>query len=282
MDINRKDIVNFLLQYIYIYFIAIFVLCPNISIAQGDLLIFPKRIVFEGREKVQSVDLINSGKDSVVYNISFEQYRMNEFGNFEKITEPDSGQFFSSQYLSVYPRKVNLAPFESKTVKVQILNTSQLQIGEYRSHLFFRAEKNNIPRGEEKVDTTSLSVRIEPVFGITIPCIIRRGVSNTNVLISALEIEKEGEDLYFLKMQFNRTGNMSCYGDIRVIYISPNNKEYEVGKANGLSVYTPGKLRKVKMQLQKPEGVDFNNGKFKVVYTQNESKKVIAESEVQL
>jgi P pilus assembly chaperone PapD len=65
-----------------VFFIALF-LSINISVsAQGDLLIFPKRIVFEGRNRIEQVILSNTGKDSATYNISFVQYRMNDFGEF--------------------------------------------------------------------------------------------------------------------------------------------------------------------------------------------------------
>jgi len=50
----------------------------------------------------------------------------------------------------------------------------------------------------------------------------------------------------------------------------------------GLGVYTPGNVRKVKMQLQKPDGINFTSGKFEVVYTENEKKKIIAEAELEL
>jgi len=59
--------------------------------------------------------------------------------------------------------------------------------GEYRSHIYFRAVPNPKPLGEEeKKDTTKFSVRLIPVFGITIPAIIRIGESNTQVSLSDL------------------------------------------------------------------------------------------------
>ena len=86
--------------------------------AQGDLLIFPKRVVFEGKKNVEQLTLANTGKDTATYNISFLEYRMTEEGQFEALIEPDSGQNFATSYLRVFPRKVVLAPNESQTVKV--------------------------------------------------------------------------------------------------------------------------------------------------------------------
>ncbi len=265
-------------------FIALFLFSGTAIFAQGDLLIFPKRVVFEGRKKVERITLVNSGKDSATYNISFKQYRMTETGKFEEITEPDPGQRFATPFLRVFPRRVNLAPGESQTVKVQLFNTNKINDGEYRSHLYFRAEKNNKPLGQEgKVKSTNtISVKLEAVFGISIATIIRKGPSNTVASISNLEFTSDKESNYFLNFNINRTGNMSTYGDITINYISGNNKKYVVGNVMGVAVYTPGNLRKVKMQLQKPEGVNFSGGKLTVVYAKHDGKKVFAETGLEL
>jgi hypothetical protein len=75
---------------------------------------------------------------------------------------------------------------------------------------------------------------------------------------------------------------MSTYGAITINFISSENKKFEVGKARGLAVYTPGNVRKVKMLLQKPDGIDFSVGKFEVIYTADESKTIIAEAGLEL
>ncbi len=237
--------------------------------AQGDLMIFPKRIVFEDNKGIQEIQLANTGKDSALYNITFAQYRMNDLGEFKEITEPDSGQNFASPYLRLFPRQVALSPNESQTVKVQLKKTNDMKDAEYRSHIYFRAVKSNQPLGNDgnKVDSTTISVKLVPVFGITIPCIIRKGVSNTSVSISDLEYECIGDSTFYLKMSFNRRGNMSTYGDISVQYINSESKSSEVAKVQGFAVYTPGNLRKSKVQLKNLNGVKFIGGKFKVIYS---------------
>ena len=261
--------------------IAVCMCFTNSTSAQGDLLIFPKRLVFDGKNQVEKLILSNTGKDSAVYNISFSQRKMNEFGKLEVISEPDSGQYFATPYLRVYPRQVILAPNETQIVKVQVINTNKIEEGEYRSHLYFRPEKNNDPLGQEKevVDSTVLSVKLVAIFGISIPIIIDKGISNTLTSISELSFTDEDSKAYFLNFTINRSGNMSTYGDISIYYISKDNASYEVGKVSGVAVYTPGTIRKVKMQMQKPEGQNFSDGKLKVVYTMSESKEVIAEAE---
>lgn len=254
------------------------------TLAQGNLLIFPKRIVFEERGRVKQLSLSNTGKDTAIYNVSFIQNRMNEYGGFEEITEPDIGQNFATPYLRIFPRIITLAPNETQTVKVQLTKTSQLKEGEYRSHMYFRAIKNSSPLGKRytEVDPTVIGVEIAPAIGISIATIIKKGESNTKSSISDLSYEK-GEDLKeYLSFNLNRTGNMSTYGDIYINYISDKNKTFEVAKISGIAVYTPGEIRKVKIEVVPPTKRSFVSGKFKVVYRVNNKKEILAEAELKL
>ncbi|MDP3916363.1 MAG: molecular chaperone [Bacteroidota bacterium] len=268
----------------FAFFITLFLSIDSSALAQGDLLIFPKRIVFEGRNRIEQVILSNTGKEPATYNISFLDYKMTESGEFVAITEPELGQHFATPFLRVYPRSVDLAPGESQTVKVQVINAEKMEEGECRSHLYFRAEKNNNPLGQdnEVKDSNTITVKLEAVFGISIATIVRKGKSNTSASISGLEYTYDADANHFLKFDINREGNMSTYGAITIYFISRDNKKFEVGKAGGLAVYTPGKVRKVKMQVQKPDGTYFRAGKFEVVYTADESKTIIAQARLEL
>ena len=72
------------------------------AFAQGDLLITPKRVVFDGSKRVMELNLANIGKDTARYSISLVQYRMTEDGNFEEITVPDPGQNFADKYIRFF------------------------------------------------------------------------------------------------------------------------------------------------------------------------------------
>jgi len=241
------------------------------SLAQGDLMLFPKRIVFEGSKRSQEINLANSGKDTARYILSVVQIRMKEDGSFETITEPDPGQHFADKYFRIFPRNVVLPPNEAQTVKVQLTNTSELQPGEYRSHLYVRAEEEKKPLGEEEAprDSKTISVKIKAVFGISIPVIIRTGENNSKVSISDVMLVQDNETPPSVKFTFNRNGNMSVYGDVMVDYISPEGKTIRVGTANGLSVYTPTNRRNFNLALNKAPGVDFHKGSLQVSYRYN-------------
>ena len=252
--------------------------------AQGNLLIYPKRLVLDGKKKSEKLVLSNTGKDSAVYNVSFIEYKMNENGELLSIKEEEPGLSFASPHVRVYPRTVTLAPNESQILKVQTYNTEGLSDGEYRSHLYFRAEKENSALGskESKEKEPLVSVKLEAIFGISIACIFRKGEVKTTVSISDIQYSKSKDKEDFLQFKLNRNGNMSAYGDFIINYIAPNNKSYEVGSVKGIGLYLPGKQRNMIIKLNALKDVNFKGGSFKIVFTENESKKILAEGDFSL
>lgn len=254
------------------------------SLAQGNLLIFPKRIVFDGTKRSESINLSNAGKDTARYIVSFVQIRMKEDGSFENITQPDSNQYFADPYFRIFPRNVILGPGESQVVKVQLQKTNQLIAGEYRSHLYFRAVPDVKPLGEKEIqkDMASISVKLVPVFGITIPVIIRKGDTVSKVSLSNLSFQKLNDSIPVIKLDFNRSGNISVYGNIRVNLLLPSGKTIKVGEVDGFAVYTPGTIRKCKIELKK--GEDYSKGKLIINYSEPAEYKggSIAEAELEI
>lgn len=255
-----------------IAFLLILTLVAGFSIpvkAQGNLLVTPRRVVFDGSRRVMELNLANTGQDTARYNISFVQYRMTEDGDFEEITEPDPGQFFADRHLRFFPRTILLGPSESQTVRMQVIGRERLDPGEYRSHVYFRAVPNEMALGEidPNADTTMVSIRLIPIFGITIPVIIRVGESTTKVFLSDLKLSENEEGQKLLAFTFNRSGNMSVYGDIAVTHIAPDGTETKVGVVNGIAVYTPNAVRKFQLLLNQGEKVDFTSGKLLITYS---------------
>ena len=248
--------------------------------AQGNLLVTPKRIVFEGVKRSEELNIANTGKDTATYLISFVQLRMTKDGQVEQITEADSAQNFADKYLRFFPRRITLAPNEAQTVKMQVIRTNEITPGEYRSHLYFRAVPDEKPLGEKETENdNAISVKLVPVFGISLPVIIRTGETYAQLHFSNLAIETEKDPV--LKMTFNRTGNMSVYGDISAEYISSAGKITKVGMAKGLAVYTPNTIRNFNLQLDKNPEIDYHQGKIHLVFTDQSAKPVkFAEEEI--
>jgi hypothetical protein len=158
--------------------------------------------------------------------------------------------------------------------------------GEYRSHIYFRAVPDEKPLGEENGDDdeSSIGIRLTPIFGITIPAIIRVGDVSANVTISSTKLNKEEGNPPLLQMVFNREGNQSVYGDLTVEYEAQGTGRINVGNVRGLAIYTPNKLRNFRLQLDTPDGVDYTKGKLIIRYSSSNDAKpeLFTEKEISL
>ncbi|MBS0011197.1 MAG: fimbria/pilus periplasmic chaperone, partial [Bacteroidales bacterium] len=248
---------------------TLLVIQSTTAYAQGNLLITPRRLVFDGSTRSVDLNLANTGQDSASYTISIMQIRMTEEGQFETITEPDPGQQFADKFIRYFPRSVKLAPGEAQVVKVQVTRRSELEEGEYRSHFYFRAIPDLKPLGEEDPakEEETISVQLTPIFGITIPVIIRIGDPDVSVSLSDLQFSMVNETEPRLEITFNRSGNMSVYGNLAVDHISPSGTTSRVGIANGIAVYTPNNKRDFILRLWKTPEVDYSEGKLKISYS---------------
>ncbi|RBL91207.1 molecular chaperone [Chitinophaga flava] len=242
--------------------------------AQGDLMIYPKRVIFDGSKRTQDLALANSGKDTATYLVSFVQIRMKEDGSFENIEQPDSGQLFASNNLRVFPRTVTIAPKESQAVKLQVINTGNLPPGEYRSHVYFRAVPPPIPAGEIPVakDTNNLEVKLVPVFGVTIPVIIRIGTDSTTTSISDMDTDLSDPKKPQVLFSINRSGNMSTYGDLTIDYVSLTGQRTRAAFVKGVAVYTPLLKRKLRIELDATSKLNYHQGKLEVNFESNAGK----------
>lgn len=272
------------------YRILLFILGSILSLhfqtkAQGDLMVTPIRVVFEGKNQKELLNLANMGKDTATYSISFINYNMKEDGGFIKIDKPDSGQMFAEPYLRIFPRKVTLAPGEPQAIMLQCRRSAAMLAGEYRSHLYFRAERNTKPLGVKTAnDSTQLSVQLVPIFGISIPIIIRSGIVNVSSTLSDLKLDIQQGIEQNLKLTINRTGNISIYGDIIIEFFPTQGKPFEIAALKGVGVYTNINKRNLVIKLNNATGKPLSNGKIKVKYISNgEAKRIVyAEGELEI
>ena len=251
--------------------------------AQGDLLITPKRIVFEGNNQKAELNLMNTGTDTAIYSVSFRNYNMTEQGKLALIEKPDTTQMFAEPYLRVFPRQVTLAPGEGQVIMLQCRRTADMIAGEYRSHLWFRDEKNYAPMGKENqsLDQNQLSVSVTAIFGITIPVIIRVGASSVSATLSDLKLETNEDTIQNLKLTINRKGNISINGKLKVEYIPSKGKSCQVALMN-VGIYTNLNKRDISIKLNNPNGQDLRSGKLKVRYTSPDDAKYVVYAEGEL
>lgn len=237
--------------------------------AQGDLMVTPSRVVFEGNKQKEVLNLVNMGKETSTYSVSFVQKKMKEDGSFVDIDKSESGQKFADPYLRIFPRQVILAPNEAQTIVVQYRRKADMQAGEYRSHLFFRSEKNYTALGDKGAanDGKSLSIQLIPIFGMSIPIIIRTGETAVTATLTDLKLESKDQKLKSLSFTINRTGNISTFGDIKVQFSPEKGKPYDIAAINGVGVYTSINKRNLSVQLDPATTKQLTKGTLNVTYS---------------
>lgn len=256
----------------------------------GDLLVAPTRIVLEGRQRTAEVTLVNKGSASATYRISFVQLRMDETGGTKEIDSSAAlpGELLAEPLIRYSPRQVTLEPNVAQTVRMQLRKPADLAPGEYRSHLLFRA----IPPVEPAVGNTEgtepqkeLSIKLTPIYGVSIPVIVRHGETSAKVGLESPDLlpASSPEGTPGLRLRMTRTGSQSVHGNFTVTFLPAAGKPVVVGLANGVAVYTPNAVRLVVVPLRPPVGTVLRNGLLRVTYTKpDKAREVMAEAELRV
>ncbi len=245
-----------------------------------DLLVTPTRVVFEGEMRTAELALVNRSNIVHTYALSFVQCRMSETGEIKEInttTPAGPDDHFADSLVRFSPRRVILEPRQVQMVRMMLRKPADLTEGEYRSHLSFRL----IPNTENAIKPDSVSrgiqIKLIPIYGVTIPVIVRHGSQKATTRLSALRFN--AKTLYFT---IEREGSCSTYGDLIVQWKGRDGKLVAVGAMNGVAVYTPNPKRTVSLDLSPPKGVELRGGELIVRYVgkENDTEQLIAEGQI--
>lgn len=240
----------------------------------GDLVVSPTRVVFEGRDLSAQLSLVNKGSGTATCRITFVNMRMSDTGNLFEIEKENPGERFAEQYVRYAPRQVTLKPGASQTIRLLLRKPGDLPAGEYRSHMMFRAVPKSGAASIERPKGEGGRVEPVPVYGITIPVIIRQGEGKVEARLDGLAVKPpaEGKKTPRLALRIHRTGNVSAFGNLTVTY-SKGGKDLVVGQLNRLAVYVPNESRAAEIDLRVPDGVALKGGKIKVEYKTEKDDK---------
>lgn len=243
----------------------------------GDLLVAPTRVVLEGRTRAAEITLVNIGREPATYRISLYHLRMLESGEMKEIDSPEDGAPWSDNLVRYAPRQVTLAPNVSQVVRIQLRLPASLPDGEYRSHLLFRGVPREDAMPERSIekpaegDAKGFSVRLTPIYGVSIPLIVRHGQTAATAALRNLKfLPARGDEPGTVACELARTGNQSLYGNVTVTFVSSAGTPRVVGMMNGVAVYTPLAQRTLHIPLQPPPGLALAGGKVEVTFSRPE------------
>jgi hypothetical protein len=222
-----------------------FVFPTAVQAGIGDLLVAPTRIVLDGRKGTEII-LNNIGEEPATYRVSVEFRRMTADGGLVDVAEPTAADKAAEDMIIYAPRRVTLVPHQPQSIRIAARPPQGLPDGEYRLHLLFRA----IPPSNPVVATSDeppkgVQFKITPIYGVTIPIIVRLGNLQATAGISNVRLEKiEGRPAVALDL--SRSGSRSTFGEVRVLRAGVKDP---VAVQKGVAVYTELNSRHVNVPV---------------------------------
>jgi len=182
----------------------------------GDLLVAPTRIVLDGRKGAEVI-LNNIGDDTAVYRVSVEFRRMTEDGGLVDVSEPSAEDKTAADMIVYAPRRVTLPPHQPQAIRIAARPPQGLPDGEYRVHLLFRAVPPPTPIAPaDNEPAKGLRFQLTPIYGVTIPVIVRLGNLQATAGIANVHLEIRGGKPV-VALDLSRTGQRSTFGEVRVL-----------------------------------------------------------------
>ena len=197
---------------------ALGVAMPAPLSAQGDLLIAPTRLVLDGRRGGE-VMLSNIGSEEATYRVELELRRMTPEGDLERVEESSANvtERAALEMIRYAPRRVVLPPDEPQSIRISARPGAELPDGEYRVHMSFAAvpKVRPIAPAAEGAATEGFAIRLTPIYGITMPIIIRKGQLEVTAGLANPRLTETADGPEFV-VDIVRSGTASVYGDVLV------------------------------------------------------------------
>lgn len=203
--------------------------------AQGDLLIAPTRLVLDGRRGGEVI-LSNIGDEEATYRVTLELRRMTPGGELEPVEESAANvtEKAALEMIRYAPRRVILPPGEPQAIRISARPGVELPDGEYRVHMSFAALPKVRPLAPaDAAPAQGISISITPVYGITMPIIVRKGELEVTGALANPKLEETPDGTVFA-IDIARSGEASLYGDLLVY---PQGADDPAFVARGLGVY---------------------------------------------
>jgi hypothetical protein len=204
--------------------------------AQGDLLIAPTRLVLDGR-RGGDVILSNIGSEEATYRVDLELRRMTPEGDLVPIDEAEANATEKAALAMIRyaPRRVVLPPNQPQTIRISARPAPELPDGEYRVHMSFAAlpKVQAVAPATADVPAGGFAINLTPIYGITMPIIIRKGQLEVTAGLANPRIEQGPEGAEF-RVDITRSGTTSVYGDLLVYRQGEDEPAFA---ARGIGVY---------------------------------------------
>jgi P pilus assembly chaperone PapD len=230
--------------------------------AAGDLLIAPTRVILDGRRGTEVI-LNNIGNEEAIYRITLELRRMNDQGRLDDV-DPETATEKEKAVLGLIryaPRRVTLPPNQPQSIRIGLQLGETLADGEYRAHMLFRAIPKTPAADGTANSGSGLKIQLIPIYGISIPIIVRKGNIEGTAALANVRLGKDNEGTT-LEFDMVRKGDKSVFGEIHIT--KPGVSE-PISVAKGIAIYPEVGSRLVSLPLS-PQVAEKMHGDIVVSY----------------
>jgi hypothetical protein len=244
---------------------------PAAASARINLNITPKRLTFSRNVRSASVYVFNQGNRPATVDVSLVERVMlptGEIKTLEDASSDEAAKPFAERLRSAHglimatPRRIVLAPGKGQTVRLRVTQPANADAPEYRSHLTVATvpprEAGLTAEDAAAQRAGQLSFRLNAVFGLSIPVIIRTGAPDVRADISNVRLDEETlspdgvaapRRTTIIAFDLARRGGNSLFGNIEIRSAAGRNEV--VGLARGVGVYPEIDSRTVRIPLQR-------------------------------
>ncbi|MGV3513363.1 MAG: hypothetical protein ACO1OX_15285 [Novosphingobium sp.] len=229
-----------------------------VQTAAANINITPRRVIFDASKRTEAVYVFNQGTTPVTVDVALVDNAMLPSGEIvpmarlsERGAEAIGAKVRSAKpFVLAAPSRLILPPGQGKTVRVRASLADSGTTAEYRTHLTVTtvppADTGLTAEQAAAAEKGELVLRIQSVFGISIPLIVRGGTPDATGSIGAIA-PGTTRDGPALSVTLQRKGSTSLYGNLEL-----RTAKEVVGVARGIAVYPEADERQALVPLLRP------------------------------
>lgn len=240
---------------------------PDAGAGVANINLTPRRVIFNETKRTEAIYVFNQGTKEATVDIALVDNVMLTGGEIVPQAQAAArggdaavraARLNSAKDLILAtPRRLLLEPGKGKTIRLRAtLPEGGSGPAEYRTHLTVTTLPDadagitadalaNSARGE-------LSMRVQSVFGISIPLIVRTGQHTISLAIREVAVERDagsgGQPV--LQFAIARTGSSSIYGNVEV-RARAGKADETIGFIRGIGIYPELDARQVRVRLSR-------------------------------
>lgn len=260
---NKKRIKHFYIGFAGLLLAGfLFVLCaPSANAVRVSM----KRVIFDGSKRSEILTIINNDPEPKTYRLGWRRYRMVEGMALQAVKdgEDDSDIKWADDMIRFAPRRVTVPPGGSQQIRLLLRRPKDIQVGEYRSHLWIVTETKPQEFTADAKNKQAVRLTVQPA--ISLPLFVRHGDLSATATITDAKLFN-GKNGLGASFTLNRTGNRSLYGDFDFI-CKDGGQNLVLKQVRGIAVYTEATRRKLSFDIShEGEGAASNCRTVQIVY----------------